>query len=1473
MMAETRVIPSGKVYRQMFDAQVQLSRTLHDTRRRRAANEVSVQSDNAPTARDTDTVQRIRDQLSSGARPLQESEEENVEEEVRGLPDTVVVEKLGSDIIERLAERKERSHEEMIAQLHQDLAALSFECESFLRKTADELLCRLLESIENADRLMQRMNSDSELNMLTFQDLQELWDSVQQGSKMRRKQIRDLDAELTQRESERMAMIAVILKTCTSSLETVGHMAAYDVHRLIDSEAMMINQASLANRRALARLCLNLTEKDLQGTLSHRQRWEDRLQDWKIIKVRAAVNRFRDFMSSPQIQTPREVQTTLDTLQMEQKMLSQRRVEILQSLSSMVPPKCSKALAAEWYSSLSSVNEQIDSLHIHLMIKLRLYYEQTYQGCFEEVDRFKEEVVGYGLPPEEIQSIVSSELLPVIGQCQSQSEERLEAMDRAFESLAKRVGALSKALFRFAQGSMHMWEVHIARLQRQEQKLQEQMEELAHTHELRNQTKEAELDMMLDRLRQESSENTLRISLDKALHLLEEIKNGYITSHKEEVDTVEKYPASVLKEMQTYSKAVSGYFKVKEIYCQGAENLFSQFPFIDLDILRNVLEERRGQCHGVEDLTGSSSELLIAEDNTDSPEELYDSPNETFTTSRGNLYNAQSFRVQWEADGEQVLNLSEVQLVAFPERLLVELQRDVRVAYFIHLEDWYQMALFNALNIVAAKREELKSGLDLRLQLQQSRAKRIEVDIHNVRAEELILHRDHVDRYCKGVHDTLCEIRTCAQDLQLRQQEQTEDFRTQIHAMKDVFTSATKSDKLAGLCSSLQSHLEKHMTVVQKSQRSFRQEAELTLGTLREANAQFIKSLQLFSDGGNYTPEEIEVFQKRLEKLAKCIDSTDEAITLDMEGTESRCLEQAKEIIGMFEEKFQFLTVDLKFLEKIQRILTNTQVQIKTEVTKSNMQKKNLDDMLMQLESMMKACARPDSEEKVAVDDVNTLACSIMEELKKRCQYLECSLDPSVSVPRPDSPLQGAFAVAVRPKSRRQDKPSSPATDSLLQPSRMGVPITDDAAMGVVRGLLRISKQKASEDVHTESSDRGLALTRDRLAAMSAGHRQRGGGTPVAPLLERQLRRSAESVSSQSVQRLSKLSCSDKRFQVFGTSPDEKCIMGFNGLITNILWKANDLLLSVAEEFYKKKDRRPVTRPQHLQETFEQCAEEINKRLLIYQSQTREYHNGCLQDFKEQLSRSEEHLSQVPMLLLSHLGEQHLEQLSQDTVQIYHSLELVQCGSENRKREHSKQLCVRLGHPAHEEELKSLCVVEENRQVEQDNTIHRFKLELQACVRKHGEEFVAMVASATEKLLFQMDNLLTVDEVQAGQTKKETLAMLIRQKESGVLLKEKEPQIQRGIRTWPGVCYFETEGDETVGNTCRKTASVTTVKTTLGHLATHEARDVVYQRYRQRYEEELARAEEESGTQMKQAERWKQHWKHSVETLIKLYSL
>lgn len=63
--------------------------------------------------------------------------------------------------------------------------------------------------------------------------------------------------------------------------------------------------------------------------------------------------------------------------------------------------------------------------------------------------------------------------------------------------------------------------------------------------------------------------------------------------------------------------------------------------------------------------------------------------------------------------------------------------------------------------------------------------------------------------------------------------------------------------------------------------------------------------------------------------------------------------------------------------------------------------------------------------------------------------------DPSMAVPLPDTPLQGAFAVAARPRSHKQEEVESPAADPLLQPSCMGAAFMDDKVVEVIRGLLR----------------------------------------------------------------------------------------------------------------------------------------------------------------------------------------------------------------------------------------------------------------------------------------------------------------------------------------------------------------------------------------------------------------------------------
>ena len=61
--------------------------------------------------------------------------------------------------------------------------------------------------------------------------------------------------------------------------------------------------------------------------------------------------------------------------------------------------------------------------------------------------------------------------------------------------------------------------------------------------------------------------------------------------------------------------------------------------------------------------------------------------------------------------------------------------------------------------------------------------------------------------------------------------------------------------------------------------------------------------------------------------------------------------------------------VDLLFMEKIARWLTNTQVKIKSEVADSNTQTKDLGQILSDLTRRIDACNRPNLDKEVGISN------------------------------------------------------------------------------------------------------------------------------------------------------------------------------------------------------------------------------------------------------------------------------------------------------------------------------------------------------------------------------------------------------------------------------------------------------------------------------------------------------------------------
>ncbi|XP_075041457.1 coiled-coil domain-containing protein 180-like [Mixophyes fleayi] len=115
----------------------------------------------------------------------------------------------------------------------------------------------------------------------------------------------------------------------------------------------------------------------------------------------------------------------------------------------------------------------------------------------------------------------------------------------------------------------------------------------------------------------------------------------------------------------------------------------------------------------------------------------------------------------------------------------------------------------------------------------------------------------------------------------------------------------------------------------------------------------------------------------------------------------------------------------------------------------------------------------------------------------------------------------------------------------------------------------------------------------------------------------------------------------DKKYQIFGEKKEESD--NFKVILTSILWESNDNLLYLAEEFYKKKERCPIGRPDLLQETFEDCADMLVLKLQSYKEQALEYYNNCLLELREQLEQVEVLVREVPPHLIETQRQGRLE--------------------------------------------------------------------------------------------------------------------------------------------------------------------------------------------------------------------------------------
>ncbi|XP_075228194.1 uncharacterized protein LOC142328372 [Lycorma delicatula] len=171
--------------------------------------------------------------------------------------------------------------------------------------------------------------------------------------------------------------------------------------------------------------------------------------------------------------------------------------------------------------------------------------------------------------------------------------------------------------------------------------------------------------------------------------------------------------------------------------------------------------------------------------------------------------------------------------------------------------------------------EILMNDLQIKLDNHSLRYKRIKKEILEVRAAEIKIHQERLKSHTFAVETRLVELENEARSIETRQNDIVSKMVEKTADCKEKLDSCNESVFAKNLITEIDS-------IQKKAEESFRQineevriNCEAQIKWLRQSNVVFLKSVLMFSEGGNYHSEEAKLISSQMHELANLIDKTE----------------------------------------------------------------------------------------------------------------------------------------------------------------------------------------------------------------------------------------------------------------------------------------------------------------------------------------------------------------------------------------------------------------------------------------------------------------------------------------------------------------------------------------------------------------------------------------------------------------------
>lgn len=1519
-----RVVPNGKIYRQMFEAQALLH---HQLTKPKSQNKSTgnkslpfIQKSRETTEQDfLNSRQRtwlnglpfdvytenpvLYKQYTNFVQARNQSPSEV--SLVEALPEQIVASQHSSNIVERIENSRRVRHEEALEEFSHELTLVASKMEQYVEEAAVNLSHQLELDDAKIENLLSSIESDVDISCFTYKRLERLWYEIENHLPKRQKHIQQLDEKFNKLEEIRLTQVQEIFQKYFKIFDKISYKNKNETKRMMDDLAQMVNQTLLCNRMNYTNIYLKLITIDTERERKQHDYWVKRVEFWKELNIRSFIEQFSEYIMSKEVTNPPIIEELMKRMQSEHTILNEQYIQLLNALREIYPPKWSSTLIDQWIEKTETVSRGMYEIAGTYVLEIERTHEENIRKYMDKLEETKNIFIMNRFCDPEMASELLERFLPIIKDYDIAFNENMVELKCDIDNEFTHTNALITDMCTYLESVAEIWQVHETGLAKQEQMLHECLQDHRNWHNKQTQKREDKLDSILDKMRQGANESVLNSLLNQTKIILENIHISYQEFYTDHVKIVKTYPTMVIKQLEQYEESVCSFFKLNKVdraeeeVSEEFHEALSQVDFgessksgktdddtdtqksLDLPedspqvtIEGNESPKVQSKSEDSEDLKSESSKKVTPPDNEFASQEVEGDDKSAISTPRnvsateteieplppryvftdaGTKYRCMS-REGETAQSEQEEEATEnIRHLYISDAFVQDIKLQIRMNYLNHLDAWIIDAKNNSDHAVTAKLEEFDAEFNLRLQLHVPRAKRIEQDVYNVRAGELLLHASRVSEHCQGVDKALTELKTKYTAIKQQQEKIMEEFNNEIELMEPSFVNITKSGRLITLRNQISTEMKKLMVNIRTNLRIFRVQLDQELQTVRESNASLVQNFKLFSEGGNFCPDEVAEFQKTIEDLSAIIDTNEVQILVEMEGMEANQFDMASRITIEFEERFKNHIFDLLFMETVARWLTNTQVQIKAHVAKSNTNSKNLSNFLSTLKQKIEICDQPNPDfPKVESSEIAELFENSLEIISSRAKYLKClkTIDDTVTV----ASSRACFSTEVPPIIK--------ADNTMLE----------DSSVGMIKSILRSQKiPEVIEPTQDSSTEESSANSNTENGNDSSPNMKTGKSKSkftVHKSASRIYRRHIAIHHATKVVKL-KLNFGDMEEKDSDGQEIEDEPSDFLRIIRQLVQNTFLSVGAIADEYYRQKGTRAITRPQVLQDTYENCAEALGDKLVSYYAQTKGYLQRCHAEFHSQLEELECLAKRIPPLLFRDFLEQHVNCFDEEFSQWEKSFQQELQHLEEEQKCHIQLLQPNLGHPQKLPQLEKLNEDEIKRHKKFNREIEKYFTEIQKTSIKCSESFILELTKLTEKYLQQFDDLLVSSEVLPGKSDISKCKPDFRTSDS-----EKPKTSHEKKRTnWSGLSYGELYTKTSLKSpfTRRTSPLITTAKNTLPQQSTIQSRNDVFQIYIGNFERKVASLEKRKKDLLHAEKKWFENWKISVENIRQLF--